>query len=152
MVNLEEVKKVISDKLKEIKYDLSSIEYVEDGGEKYLRIVVDRKETINMDDIVDVTHCLSDLLDSVNLIDEAYVLDISSKGIETDIDVNKIEDYQNETINISYLRDDEEKNIDCKIINIDGENITFQYFVKGAKKKVILTKKEILNARKVIKI
>ena len=59
--------------------NIDSIEYVKEGSNYFLRIVIDRDKPIDIDTCVEVTNVINPLLDEANIIDDSYVLDISSK-------------------------------------------------------------------------
>ena len=58
---------------------VSSIDYEKEGSNNFLRIVIDSNDIVDLDTCVDVTHIVNDILDEIDVIDEAYILDISSK-------------------------------------------------------------------------
>ena len=60
---------------------LWDVEYVKEGKEYYLRVYIDKEGGITIDDCVDVSRKLSDELDSADLIDDAYTLEVSSPGL-----------------------------------------------------------------------
>ena len=73
-------------------FDLWDVEYVKEGKEYYLRVYIDKPGGIMIDDCVDVSRRLSDLLDLEDqadgkdrtgggLIEEAYTLEVSSPGL-----------------------------------------------------------------------
>ena len=63
-------------------YSLWDVEYVKEGASYYLRITIDRENGVSIDDCEEVSRWLSDELDRADLIKEAYVLEVSSPGIE----------------------------------------------------------------------
>lgn len=67
--------------LTEFGFVLWDVGYVKEGKEYYLRVFIDKEGGINIDDCVDVSRRLSDLLDNEDLIDEAYTLEVSSPGL-----------------------------------------------------------------------
>lgn len=57
--------------------------FVKEGQDKVLRVFIDRKDgLVSIDECEEVSRFLSDELDRVDLITEAYILEISSPGIE----------------------------------------------------------------------
>lgn len=67
--------------LDEAGFVLWDVGYVKEGGEYYLRVFIDKEGGIMIDDCVDVSRKLSDLLDAEDLIEEAYTLEVSSPGL-----------------------------------------------------------------------
>lgn len=62
-------------------FELWDVEYVKEGPEMYLRVFIDKEGGIMIDDCVDVSHELSDLLDEYDYIDDEYILEVSSPGL-----------------------------------------------------------------------
>ena len=83
MANIEKkVENLIEAKIIDIGYELYDIEYVKEGKDYYLRIYIDNKDGITLDDCEKVSDSISDILDKEDLIKEQYFLEISSPGIE----------------------------------------------------------------------
>lgn len=62
-------------------FDLWDVEYVKEGKELYLRAYIDKEGGIMIDDCVEVSRELSDLLDLHDYIDDEYILEVSSPGL-----------------------------------------------------------------------
>lgn len=62
--------------------ELVDVEYIKEGGTWFVRVFIDKPEGINHDDCQQVSEKLSDLLDEKDPIPHAYVLEVSSPGIE----------------------------------------------------------------------
>lgn len=75
----EKVRNLIEKKVNAMGVNIDSIEYVKEGSNYFLRIVIDRDKPIDIDTCVEVTNVINPLLDEANIIDDSYVLDISSK-------------------------------------------------------------------------
>ncbi len=75
----EKVRKLIEGTICDMGIVLDSIVYEKEGGNNFLRIVIDREIPIDVDTCVDVTHAIDPLLDQADIIKESYILDISSK-------------------------------------------------------------------------
>lgn len=61
--------------------DIYDVEYVKEGSDYYLRAYIDKPEGVNIIDCEQVSRALSDRLDEVDFIDEAYILEVSSPGL-----------------------------------------------------------------------
>ena len=75
----EKVRKIIEDVLKNKDILIDSIKYEKEGNNIFLRIVVDRNGSIDIDMIVEITKIINPLLDEANIIKDSYILDICSK-------------------------------------------------------------------------
>lgn len=59
------------------------IEFVKEGANRVLRLYIDKKDgRVSIDDCETVSRKLSDLLDADDFIEDAYILEVSSPGIE----------------------------------------------------------------------
>lgn len=66
-------------------YELVEVEYGQHGHTNILRIYIDKPSGISLDDCTSVSHFLSALLDKGEFVDERYVLEVSSPGIDRPI-------------------------------------------------------------------
>ena len=58
---------------------VDSIVYEKENGNYFLRIVIDNEDGIDIVKGVEITNIINPLLDNANIIDDSYILDISSK-------------------------------------------------------------------------
>ena len=58
---------------------IDQIEYVKESGYNSLNIILDKVNGLDLDAIVEATNVINPIIDKLDLIDDAYVLDISSK-------------------------------------------------------------------------
>lgn len=84
MANIESkvealLKPIIEEKLK---YDLYDVLFLKEGKDHYLRVVIDKKEGIDISDCEKVNDAINDILDEADLIKEGYFLEVSSPGLE----------------------------------------------------------------------
>ena len=75
----EKVKKLLEKDLEEIGIRVDSVEYLKEGSNMILRVVIDRDEIIDIDKCVEATNIINPLLDSSNLLDDSYILDVTTK-------------------------------------------------------------------------
>lgn len=75
----EKVRNLIEKSVNEMGVNIDSIEYVKEGSNYFLRIIIDRDKTIDIDTCVEVTNVINPLLDEADIIKDSYILDISSK-------------------------------------------------------------------------
>ena len=69
--------------LDEMGFELYDVEYVKEGADYYLRAYIDKEGGITIDDCVDVSRRMNDLLDADPSIggDEGYIFEVSSPGL-----------------------------------------------------------------------
>lgn len=75
----EKVKKLIEGPVGELGVSIDSVTLEKESGALFLRIVIDRDEVIDVDTCVEVTNVINPLLDEANFIEDAYMLDVSTK-------------------------------------------------------------------------
>ena len=75
----EKVRKLIEGPVGELGVNIDSVVLEKESGALFLRIVIDRDEVIDVDTCVEVTNIVNPLLDEANLIEESYMLDVSTK-------------------------------------------------------------------------
>jgi|SRR5680860_1611950 len=62
--------------------ELVNVEYIREGAHWYLRLYIDKDGGVDMDDCSRVSHMVSEMLDQNNPIPQAYMLEVSSPGLE----------------------------------------------------------------------
>ena len=76
---LKKLEEAIKKPMEDMAIAVCSISYEKEKWYKVLKIVLDRVNGINMDTIVEATNVINPIVDELDLIDEEYILDISSK-------------------------------------------------------------------------
>ena len=80
---LDRVEKILTSYLDEKGLRIYDSVYVKEAGDKVLRVFIDKKDGfVSIDECEEVSRWLSDELDREDFIKEAYILEISSPGIE----------------------------------------------------------------------
>lgn len=75
----EKIKNLIEGEVNKLGISIDSVTYEKEGSNYFLRIVIDRDKIIDIDTCVEVTNVINPLLDSVDYIDDSYILDVSTK-------------------------------------------------------------------------
>lgn len=76
---LEVITELITDPMKEMDITVESVTWEVEGKYNYLKIIIDKESGLDIDTIVEATHVINPILDEHDLIEEEYILDISSK-------------------------------------------------------------------------
>lgn len=63
-------------------FELVEVEYLFQGGRPVLRIYLDREGGVTLDQCAEASRLIGPLLDTADFVDSAYVLEVSSPGIE----------------------------------------------------------------------
>lgn len=77
-----QISALIEPLIKEKELELVDVEYVREGAHWYLRLYIDKNGGVDMDDCSSVSHMVSEILDEKNPIPQAYMLEVSSPGLE----------------------------------------------------------------------
>ena len=77
----EQVEILMQNILEGTKFELVDVEYVKER-DWYLRIFVDKDDGIDLDDCKILSEKLGELLDKESIIDGAYILEMSSPGLD----------------------------------------------------------------------
>ena len=76
-----EVTRLIEPIFDEMDYELVDVEYLSERGRWVLRIYMDRVGGINLDDCARLSREIGDLIDIKDIVQHAYVLEVSSPGL-----------------------------------------------------------------------
>jgi ribosome maturation factor RimP len=79
MENEAIIRNLIEKPLAEININVDSIIFTKEGSMNILRITIDKEPYIDVDDCVAATKIINPLIDTVNVIDDTYILDVCSK-------------------------------------------------------------------------
>ena len=138
MQNIEQkVTNLVENYIINLGYELYDVEYIKQGKEYYLRIYIDNKDGINLEDCEKVSNIISDVLDNADIIKEQYYLEVSSPGIERilkndkhlkdnilkDVEISLYQKQNNKKNYIGILKDFDVDNI---YLDIDNELIKFE--------------------------
>ena len=88
---IERIKELLEPIANKRKFYIVDIAYRREGGRLALRILADKEGGITVDDCTGLSNELSELLDRENIIEEQYVLEVSSPGLDRKL--NKDEDF-----------------------------------------------------------
>ncbi|MGI6449816.1 MAG: ribosome maturation factor RimP [Desulfitobacteriia bacterium] len=89
---LNQVRQLAEPLIAELNLELVEVEYVKEGAHWFLRLYIDKDGGVDIDDCASVSHKIGEALDRENLIPQAYMLEVSSPGIERPL--KKREDYE----------------------------------------------------------
>lgn len=75
----DKVRKLIEEEVNKLGIKIDNVIYEKEGSNYFLRIIIDRDETIDLDTCVEVTNVINPLLDKADFLDDSYILDVSTK-------------------------------------------------------------------------
>ena len=133
---------------------LDKFEYQKRGREYYLVIYVEKEEDVTtLDDVCEISDIISKKLDEINLIEDNYVLDVSTSGAEKPIkDFSKFSKYLGKYIFVKLRNPVEGKNdYTGDLEEVTDSTITLSYKIKTRRKLVTIQIENITKANLAIK-
>lgn len=79
---VEKVKELVSNLLQDKEIELADIVYRREGPKMVLRLTLDKKNGITLDECGAVNEQLGELLDKENILVEGYILEVCSPGLD----------------------------------------------------------------------
>ena len=84
--NIEsKVQELIEKEITDLGYELYDVEYLKEGRDFYLRIYINSKEGIGIEDCEKVNNVIDPILDEKDFIKDQYFLEVSSIGLERNL-------------------------------------------------------------------
>jgi ribosome maturation factor RimP len=77
---INRTKGYVEEILKDTDLELVDIEFVKELKDYYLRVYIDKKSGVSIDDCEMVSRAMNEILDREDFIDEAYIFEVSSSG------------------------------------------------------------------------
>lgn len=119
------VEKIAEEILANTEYELVDVEYVKER-DWFLRVYIDKEGGIGLDDCQEVSGLLDDKIEEQNIINDRYILEVSSPGLDRAL--KKEKDFKREMgkmIDVTlYKAIDGEKMITGKLTGYTKDNIT----------------------------
>ncbi|MCK1975455.1 ribosome maturation factor RimP [Jeotgalicoccus huakuii] len=139
---------------KENDLKLVEVSYVKEGPDFFLRVYLDKKGGITLDDCAAFSEIISAKLDDLDIVQGAYYLDVSSPGAERPIkDDEDLELTLEKGIYIkTYQQIDGEKEWTGVLKEYDDKSVTIEYKVKTRKKTITVEREKIATIRKAVLI
>lgn len=151
---VETVSELISPLAEEYHYDLVEIDYVKEGKNWFLRLFIDKKGGVDLDDCSFFSEKVSEILDSTepDPIPFAYYLEVSSPGaerpIKSEADWIRAED---EYIQVTLHEALEGNSVyEGTLTELSEDQITLSYKEKTRLKQISIPRSKIAKARMAI--
>jgi ribosome maturation factor RimP len=135
--------------LTEMDLELVDIEYVKEGKNWFLRIFIDQDNGIDIEECGKVSERLSEILDELDPIPQAYFLEVSSPGVERPL--KKEKDFEkavgkNVFVKV-YEPIDGEKAFEGELFSFDGNELQIKIKVKTKTKTITVPYEKVASAR-----
>lgn len=124
----KEVKELITPIIDEREITLWDIEFKKEGPSYVLRIYLDKDGGIGINDCEEVSRTLSAVLDEKDPIPQAYMLEVSSAGLDRIIKYDfHFEKCMGKNVDVKLFATlDGVKEFTAKLTGFDGENVTME--------------------------
>ena len=129
MANIENrVQDLVENTIIDLGYELYDIQYIKEGKDYYLRIYIDSKKGIDLEDCEKVSNEVSTILDKNDFIKEQYFLEISSPGIEKVLRKDKhLKDNVGKNVEVNLFKPiDKQKSIVGVLKDFDADTIEIE--------------------------
>lgn len=121
--NIEsKVQALIENEITDLGYELYDVEYLKEGRDFYLRIYINSKNGIGIEDCEKVNNVIDPILDEKDFIKDQYFLEVSSIGLERNLRKEKhFKEAIGENIEIKlYKKINNTKTIEGKLENFEN--------------------------------
>lgn len=152
---LEKVKTIIQPALESNGVFLYDIEYVKEGNDWILRVLIDKEHaSIDLDICCDVSEAISQILDKNDPIPNEYLLEVSSPGVERPL--KTLENYKDSIgkyVLIQLIEPQLEYNeLVGTIISVNETSIELEIRIKTRTQKLTIEFKNIAKAMTTVKL
>ncbi|ORU00246.1 Protein clustered with transcription termination protein NusA [Anaerovibrio sp. JC8] len=119
------VEKIVEELLEGTNIELVAVEYVREK-DWYLRVFIDKEGGIEIDDCQELSGRLGDILDEKDVIKGAYMLEVSSPGLDRELKKEKdFKREQGKKVDVTlYAAQDGNKVLVGVLNGYDGDNVT----------------------------
>ncbi len=139
------VEEIIEPVINNMGFDLEYVEFVKEGSNNVLRVVIDKpNENMWVDDCENVSRAIEDIVDKN--INQEYVLEVSSPGLERQLKNKKLyKKYIGKEVHIKlFKKQDDIKEFEGILNSIDEENDNIVVVYEG--RKITINLKDIATA------
>ena len=153
---VETVSELVTPIVDQYQFELVDVEFTKEGSDWFLRVYIDKPGGIDIDECVMVSEQLSEKLDEMDPITQAYFLEVSSPGAERPL--KKEEDWQQALADEAYIhvslyqKVDGEKQYEGFLLQRDDDTITLKIRIKTRVKEIVIERKNIAKARLAIQM
>jgi ribosome maturation factor RimP len=113
---------------KQANVNIYDVEYVKEAGQWYLRVYLDKEEGVTINDCEVVSRALSEKMDALDFIDDAYIFEVSSPGLGRTLKKDKhLEQSLGEEVELKTYKPIEKQKEFVGILNaFDADTVTIE--------------------------
>lgn len=130
-MKLDNIEKIINSKIEEEGFEIEYVEFVKEGDNNILRVVIDNPNgNVAIDDCEKISRKIEDDIDKN--IDKEYVLEVSSAGLERQLkNIKLFEKYIGSEVYVKlYKKIDDKKEITGILKSVNDSNIVIESLEK----------------------
>lgn len=123
---IDEVTKYLEPILANFNFELVDVEFVKEGPSYYLRIYIDKEGGITIEDCRVTSRAIEEVLDEKDIIEPAYMLEVSSPGLDRIIKKDQdFERFKGQVVDVKlYTAINKQKMIQGELVSKTEEILT----------------------------
>lgn len=129
----ERIQKIAASAADDNGFELVHVEVVGSEKQPIVRIFIDKPEGVTIDDCTTMSHTVGTILDAEDFISSAYMLEVSSPGLERQL--YSLKDFEKFAGNLARVKTNVaingQRNFRGRIKSVDGEEIVFDDKTNG---------------------
>lgn len=140
---------IVTPIVEQLDLELVDVEFKKEGPNWFLRVFIDSDKGVDLEDCGQVSEQLSEKLDELDPIDQAYFLEVSSPGAERPLKKEKdIKKAIGKHVHVTtYEPIDGEKTFEGTLANFDGEQLEISVKIKTRTKTYTIPYEKVAKAR-----
>lgn len=126
MSKIEELtRQLVTPAIEKNNFELVDVEYKKEGNNWYLRVYIDKDGGVSLDDCQIISEYLSEKLDEVDPIDNSYILEVSSPGIDRPLKTKRdFEKFKGSLVEVSlYQPIDKKKKYEGELLGLEDDKV-----------------------------
>ncbi|WP_434639337.1 ribosome maturation factor RimP [Thermoanaerobacterium thermosaccharolyticum] len=126
MSRIEELtRNLVAPAIEKNNFELVDVEYKKEGNNWYLRVYIDKEGGVSLDDCQIISEYLSEKLDEVDPIENSYILEVSSPGIDRPLKTQRdFDKFKGSLVEVSlYQPIDKKKKYEGELVGLINDKV-----------------------------
>ncbi len=126
MSKIEELtRNLVAPAIEKNNFELVDVEYKKEGNNWYLRVYIDKNGGVTLDDCQIISEYLSEKLDEVDPIENSYILEVSSPGIDRPLKTQRdFDKFKGSLVEVSlYQPIDKKKKYEGELVGLINDKV-----------------------------
>ena len=135
-ISEEKIKQVVAETIGKNGFLLVDLVFRGSSGQRIIEVYIDSEKNISADDCAFISRELNSEIETLDLIETSYRLDVSSPGVDRPLKfLKQFPKHINRLFEVEFKLGEETKKISGKLSGINGEELTFlakdgsEYFI-----------------------